>query len=47
VLEKIQELVEKGVVKEVVDTVWGLSRGKEAFEVLERGHVRGKLVLRA
>jgi len=45
-LEKIRELVERGTVKEVVDRVWELSQGKEAFEVLETGHVRGKLVLR-
>lgn len=45
-LEKIRELVEQGTVKEVVDRVWELSQGKEAFEVLEKGHVRGKFVLR-
>lgn len=45
-LGKIQELVEKGLVNEVVDKVWPLSQGKEAFEDLEKGHVRGKLVLK-
>ena len=45
-LEKIQKLVENGMVKEVVDAVWELSKGREAFEVLEEGHVRGKLVLK-
>ncbi len=45
-LEKVQALVENGIVKEVGDTVWKLSQGREAFEVLEMGHVRGKLVLK-
>jgi NADPH:quinone reductase-like Zn-dependent oxidoreductase len=46
-LGEIQKLVEKGALKEVVERVWPLSQGKEAFDVLEKGHVRGKLVLRA
>jgi NADPH:quinone reductase-like Zn-dependent oxidoreductase len=45
-LENIQELVENRIVKEAVDGVWELNQGREAFEVLEKGHVRGKLVLR-
>ena len=45
-LEKIQELVKEGALKGVVDRVWELSQGNKAFEVLEKGHVRGKLVLR-
>lgn len=46
-LAKIQELIDQGAVQAVVDRVWELSHGREAFELLERGHVRGKIVLRA
>jgi NADPH:quinone reductase-like Zn-dependent oxidoreductase len=45
-LEKTKELVEERTLKDVVDRVWDLSQGNKAFEVLEKGHVRGKLVLR-
>jgi len=45
-LGKIKELVEEGALKDVVDRVWDLSQGNKAFEVLEKGHVRGKFVLR-
>jgi NADPH:quinone reductase-like Zn-dependent oxidoreductase len=44
-LGMIQEFVTEGALKDVVDRVWDLSQGRKAFEVLEKGHVRGKLVL--
>lgn len=45
-LKNIQELVEEGLLKGVVERIWELPQGTEAFEVLEKGHVRGKLVLK-
>ena len=45
-LGKIEELIEKGSIKPVVDKVFDLEDGKAAFELLAMGRARGKIVLR-
>lgn len=45
-LGKIEELVEKGSIKPVVDKIFDLEDGKAAFELLATGRTRGKIVLR-
>ncbi|HLV78000.1 MAG TPA: zinc-binding dehydrogenase, partial [Marinobacter sp.] len=44
-LEEIAELIEDGDVRVHVDRVFPLEQAREAHELLEAGHVRGKLVL--
>jgi len=44
-LRLIKDVVEQGAVKPVVDKVYPLESYKEAFEHLEGGHARGKVVL--
>lgn len=44
-LERLTELVEKGVVKPQVDKVYPLDQTKDAFEYLEKAHPRGKVVV--
>ena len=46
VLERITRLVDDGTVRVHVDQVFDLAEGAEAHRVLERGHTRGKIVLR-
>jgi NADPH:quinone reductase-like Zn-dependent oxidoreductase len=45
-LEKISALIEAGKVRPVVEKVFALDQIAEAHKVSERGHVRGKLVMR-
>jgi len=45
-LRRIGELIEKGQVKVVVDSVYPLDQFREAFAKLESGHATGKIVLR-
>jgi NADPH:quinone reductase-like Zn-dependent oxidoreductase len=45
-LEKISALIEAGKVRPVVEKVFALDQIAEAHQVSERGHVRGKLVMR-
>jgi len=45
-LSRLTELVEKGVIKAQVDKVFPLEKTKEAFDLLEKGHPRGKVVLK-
>ncbi|OBT39834.1 hypothetical protein VE00_09094 [Pseudogymnoascus sp. WSF 3629] len=44
-LKNITELVEAGVCKPVVDSVWPLEKFEEAFARLDGGHARGKVVI--
>jgi len=44
-LDEIAELIEDGDVKVHVEQVFSLDQGQAAHELLEGGHVRGKLVL--
>ena len=44
-LDKLRELVEKGVVKSQVDRIYPLEQTREAFEYQEEGHPRGKVVI--
>lgn len=44
-LKSITELVEGGVCKPVVDSVWPLEKFEEAFARLDGGHARGKVVI--
>lgn len=45
-LAKAGELIEKGLLKPVVDRVFPLEEGAEAFELLGKRHARGKIVLK-
>jgi NADPH:quinone reductase-like Zn-dependent oxidoreductase len=45
-LRRIAELVDKGIIKPTIDSVFDFEQYKEAFSHLEQGHVRGKVVLR-
>jgi NADPH:quinone reductase-like Zn-dependent oxidoreductase len=45
-LAKIAALVETGAIKGVVQEVFDLEKGAQAMELVERGRVRGKVVLR-
>ncbi|KFY18255.1 hypothetical protein V492_00021 [Pseudogymnoascus sp. VKM F-4246] len=44
-LKNITELVEAGICKPVVDSVWPLEKFEEAFARLDGGHARGKVVI--
>jgi NADPH:quinone reductase-like Zn-dependent oxidoreductase len=44
-LQRLAQLVDSGAVKIHVDKVFPLEKAKEAFELLEKGHPRGKVVL--
>ncbi|ELR04961.1 hypothetical protein VC83_02846 [Pseudogymnoascus destructans] len=44
-LKNITELVEAGVCKPVVDSVWPLEKFEDAFARLDGGHARGKVVI--
>lgn len=45
-LSRITDLIEKGKVKPQIDKVFELDEAKEAFEHLEKGHPRGKVVFK-
>ncbi len=45
-LEKISALIEAGKIRPVIEKVFALEQIAEAHQVSERGHVRGKLVMR-
>lgn len=45
-LAEVTELIEQEKVGAVVDSVYGLDQFKDAFERLEGGHARGKVVLK-
>jgi NADPH:quinone reductase-like Zn-dependent oxidoreductase len=45
-LELFGKLVEVGKVKAVVDSVWKLEEYEKAFERVEGGHARGKVIIR-
>jgi len=45
-LSRLTELVEKGVIKAQVDKVFPFEQTKEAFEYFEKGHPRGKVVVK-
>jgi alcohol dehydrogenase len=45
VLKRLAQLVDSGAIKTHVDKVFSLEKAKEAFQLLEEGHVRGKVVL--
>ena len=47
VLDLITELIDDGAVRVHVDRVFDLAEGPEAHRLLEQGHTRGKIVLRA
>jgi NADPH:quinone reductase-like Zn-dependent oxidoreductase len=44
-LNAITDLVERGKVKVVVDTVLPLSEARRALELIQAGHTRGKIAL--
>ena len=44
-LDFLQELVEAGKLKPVIDRCYPLSEVPEAFRYLKAGHVRGKAVI--
>ncbi|OJJ56086.1 hypothetical protein ASPSYDRAFT_92278 [Aspergillus sydowii CBS 593.65] len=44
-LEAITRLVEEGKCRGLVDSVWPLERFQEAFQRVESGHARGKVVI--
>ncbi|KAJ5162652.1 uncharacterized protein N7500_004482 [Penicillium coprophilum] len=43
-LEEISKLIEKGVCRGLVDSVWPLEQYEEVFKRLDGGHARGKVV---
>jgi NADPH:quinone reductase-like Zn-dependent oxidoreductase len=45
-LTEIASLIDAGTVKPVVSTVLPLAEARQAHELLETGHTRGKIVLR-
>lgn len=45
-LSRLAELVDQGVIKPQVDKVFALEQAKEAFDHLEKGSPRGKVVLK-
>lgn len=45
-LNRLAELVDEGKIKPQVDKVFSLDRVKDAFKHLEKGHPRGKVVLK-
>jgi len=45
-LESVTKGVDKGEYVPVVDSVWNLKEYKQAFEIVQNGHPKGKVVLR-
>jgi NADPH:quinone reductase-like Zn-dependent oxidoreductase len=46
VLAEITKLVDAGRIKTVLETVLPLAEARQAHELGEKGHVRGKIVLK-
>lgn len=44
-LRRIAELIDSGAIKPVVEHVYSFEQYAEAFEALEKGHTRGKIVI--
>lgn len=44
-LEETAGLIEKGQVKAIVDSVWPLGEYEKAFEIVEGGHAKGKVII--
>jgi NADPH:quinone reductase-like Zn-dependent oxidoreductase len=45
-LDKISSLIEAGKLRPVIETIFPLDQIAEAHRVSEKGHVRGKLVIK-
>ena len=45
-LDKITQLIENGNCRGLVDSTFELDQWAEAFDKLEKGHAKGKIVLR-
>ncbi|KAF2095620.1 NAD(P)-binding protein [Rhizodiscina lignyota] len=45
-LELVSNLIESGKCKAIVDSIWSLDDWREAFQRLDSGHARGKVVLK-
>jgi NADPH:quinone reductase-like Zn-dependent oxidoreductase len=45
-LDEVKELLENKTVKPVVDSIWKLEEFNEAFAIVERGHARGKVIIK-
>ena len=45
-LGRISKLIERGECRPVVDSVWSFEEYEEAFKRLEKGHPRGKVVIK-
>ncbi len=45
-LAEIGELIEAGRVRPVVDSVWEFADYEKAFERLESGHAKGKIIIK-
>ncbi|KAI9774042.1 MAG: hypothetical protein M1839_001927 [Geoglossum umbratile] len=45
-LSVVTDLLDKGICKPVVDSVWDLEQYEEAFKKLESGRARGKIILK-
>jgi NADPH:quinone reductase-like Zn-dependent oxidoreductase len=45
VLKRLAQLVDSGTIRIPIDKVFPLEKAKEAFQLLEEGHPRGKVVL--
>lgn len=44
-LEETAKLIEKGQVKAIIDSVWPLKDFEKAFEIVEGGHAKGKVII--
>lgn len=44
-LTRLKELVDEGKIKPIVDKTFPLAEAKEAYEYLEKGHPKGKIVI--
>jgi NADPH:quinone reductase-like Zn-dependent oxidoreductase len=44
-LEEVTNLIEKGQVKAVVDSIWPMGDFEKAFEIVEGGHAKGKVII--
>ncbi|RYP60414.1 hypothetical protein DL770_009998 [Monosporascus sp. CRB-9-2] len=45
-LKEIATLIEAGKVKALVDSVWGMNDFQKAFERLQEGHAKGKIIIK-
>ncbi len=46
-LTELAKLAERGIIRPIVAAVFALRQAREAYEMGLRGHMRGKIVLRA